>query len=35
VRWGIAGQIVWAWIITIPASAAMAAVFYVIGARFM
>ena len=35
VRWGIAGQIVWAWIITIPASAAMAAAFYVIGARFM
>jgi len=25
VRWGIAGQIVWAWILTIPASAAIAA----------
>ncbi|NEY89646.1 inorganic phosphate transporter [Tabrizicola oligotrophica] len=35
VRWGIAGRIVWAWIITIPASALMGAVFYLIGARFM
>ena len=26
VRWGIAGQIVWAWILTIPMSAAIAAV---------
>ena len=26
VRWGIAGQIVWAWILTIPASAMIAAV---------
>jgi PiT family inorganic phosphate transporter len=26
VRWGIAGGIVWAWILTIPASAAVAAV---------
>jgi PiT family inorganic phosphate transporter len=25
VRWGVAGQIVWAWILTIPASAALAA----------
>ena len=25
VRWGIAGQIVWAWILTIPASAVIAA----------
>jgi PiT family inorganic phosphate transporter len=31
VRWGIAGQIVWAWILTIPASAAIsAATFYVL-----
>jgi len=31
VRWGIAGRIVWAWILTIPASAMMAAVaWYVI-----
>lgn len=35
VRWGIAGRIVWAWVITIPASAVMGAVFYLIGARFM
>jgi PiT family inorganic phosphate transporter len=28
VRWGIAGNIVWAWIITIPATAAIAAVCY-------
>jgi PiT family inorganic phosphate transporter len=30
VRWGIAGRIVWAWILTIPASAVMAAVAYMI-----
>jgi PiT family inorganic phosphate transporter len=30
VRWGVAGQIVWAWILTIPMSAAMAALFYAI-----
>jgi PiT family inorganic phosphate transporter len=28
VRWGIAGRIVWAWILTIPASAFIAAVIY-------
>ena len=28
VRWGIAGQIVWAWILTIPMSAVIAAVMY-------
>ena len=28
VRWGLAGRIVWAWVITIPASAAVAALFY-------
>ncbi len=33
VRWGIAGQIVWAWILTIPASAGIAAVvFYALAA---
>ncbi len=31
VRWGIAGNIVWAWIFTIPASAFVAGVFYWIG----
>jgi PiT family inorganic phosphate transporter len=30
VRWGVAGQIVWAWILTIPASAAMAAIAYLV-----
>ena len=25
IRWGLAGRIVWAWVITIPASAAVAA----------
>ena len=31
VRWGIAGQIVWAWILTIPAAAGIAAVtFYIL-----
>jgi len=33
VRWGVAGNIVWAWILTIPASAAIAAVSYFIFAR--
>jgi PiT family inorganic phosphate transporter len=28
VRWGVAGRIVWAWILTIPASAAVAALTY-------
>jgi PiT family inorganic phosphate transporter len=28
VRWGVAGNIVWAWIFTIPASALIAALFY-------
>jgi PiT family inorganic phosphate transporter len=27
VRWGVAGRIVWAWILTIPASALIAAIF--------
>ena len=30
VRWGVAGQIVWAWILTIPASAAIGATCYTI-----
>lgn len=30
VRWGVAGTIVWAWIFTIPASAAVAALAYAI-----
>jgi PiT family inorganic phosphate transporter len=28
VRWGVAGRIIWAWILTIPASATVAAIFY-------
>ena len=28
VRWGVAGRIVWAWVLTIPASAAIASVVY-------
>ena len=28
VRWGIAGRIVWAWILTIPAAATIAALSY-------
>jgi PiT family inorganic phosphate transporter len=31
VRWGVAGNIVWAWIFTIPASAFIAAAFYWVG----
>jgi inorganic phosphate transporter, PiT family len=34
VRWGIAGRIVWAWVITIPAAAAMGAIFFWIGSQF-
>jgi PiT family inorganic phosphate transporter len=35
VRWGVAGNIVWAWIFTIPASAFMAAVAWWIGKHIM
>lgn len=34
VRWGLAGRIVWAWIVTIPAAGIMAAVAYKILERF-
>ncbi len=30
VRWGVAGRIVWAWILTIPASAVIAALLYLV-----
>jgi inorganic phosphate transporter, PiT family len=33
VRWGVAGRIVWAWILTIPASAAIASAIYLIVAK--
>jgi PiT family inorganic phosphate transporter len=35
VRWGVAGSIVWAWILTIPASAVMAAVAWWIGRHIL
>ncbi|MFC5479524.1 inorganic phosphate transporter [Massilia sp. Mn16-1_5] len=35
VRWGVAGNIVWAWIFTIPASAFMAAIAWWIGRHIM
>lgn len=31
VRWGVAGGIVWAWVLTIPASALIAALFWWLG----
>jgi PiT family inorganic phosphate transporter len=33
VRWGIAGRIVWAWLLTIPAAASMAALSYLVLSR--
>jgi PiT family inorganic phosphate transporter len=30
VRWGLAGRIVWAWILTIPASAGIAGIAYLV-----
>lgn len=35
VRWGVAGNIVWAWIFTIPASAFVAAIAWWIGTRIL
>ena len=35
VRWGIAGQIVWAWILTIPAAATIGAISYFVVSRFI
>ncbi len=35
VRWGIARRIVWAWVLTIPASATIAAVMYLVLARLI
>ena len=35
VRWGVAGNIVWAWIFTIPAAAFMSAVAWYIGTKIM
>ena len=33
VRWGVAGRIVWAWVLTIPAAAAVAALCFVLTSR--
>jgi PiT family inorganic phosphate transporter len=35
VRWGVAGNIVWAWIFTIPGSALIAAAFYWVGLKLL
>jgi PiT family inorganic phosphate transporter len=35
VRWGVAGNIVWAWFLTIPAAAFMSAVAWWIGTKIM
>ena len=35
VRWGLAGTIVWAWILTIPCSAAIGALFWYLGRFFL
>jgi len=35
VRWGIAGRILWAWVLTIPAAALMAAISYWILSRIV
>ena len=35
VRWGVAYNIVWAWILTIPAAALISALAYLLAARFL
>lgn len=35
VRWGIAGEIIWAWILTIPCSAFIAAIAWWLGQRYL
>lgn len=35
VRWGIAGKIVWAWVLTIPTSAAIGGLTYLIVSQFL
>ncbi len=35
VRWGVAGAIVWAWVLTIPCSAFIAAIAWLIGERYL
>ena len=33
-KWGVAGRIVWAWVLTIPLAAAMSAATYFLARRF-
>jgi len=35
VRWGVAGNIVWAWILTIPASAVLSGAAWWLAHRFL
>lgn len=35
VRWGVAGNIVWAWVLTIPASAFIAAIAWWVGKQIL
>src|SRR5207247_9100487 len=35
VRWGVAGRVVWAWILTIPGSAIIASVSYILLSRYL
>ena len=35
VRWGLAGTIVWAWVLTIPCSALISAIFWYLGRSFL
>jgi PiT family inorganic phosphate transporter len=35
VRWGVARRIVWAWVLTIPASAIISSVLYLVLARLI
>ena len=35
VKWGVAGRIVWAWVLTIPISAAVAALCYLVVSIFL
>ena len=35
VRWGVAGSIVWAWLLTIPCSAFIAGVAWLVGSRYL
>jgi PiT family inorganic phosphate transporter len=35
VRWGVAARIVWAWVLTIPASGIIAAIFWYLGSKLM